>query len=192
VDFFSFDAAYVERLAAGDPAVVEHFNSYFEELIFIKLRARQLPLHVIEDVRQETFLRVFQTLRKDGIRQPERIGAFVNSVCNNVVLEFGRAGSRITFMDEAPDAPDSSESSERRLIEQERKANVHRILSEMPAKNQRLLTAVFLDERPPNEVCDEFGVDRGYLRVLLFRARTQLRDAVQKGKRPRRSAGNHT
>ena len=189
MDFFSFDAAYVERLAAGDPAVVEHFNGYFEELIFIKLRARQLPLHVIEDVRQETFLRVFQTLRKDGIRQPERIGAFVNTVCNNVVLEFGRAGSRITFMDEAPEAPDSAESSERRLIEQERKANVRRILAEMPAKNQKLLTAVFIDERPPNEVCDEFGVDRGYLRVLLFRARTQLREAVQKGKRPRRSAG---
>lgn len=189
MDFFSFDAAYVERLAAGDPAVVEHFNGYFEELIFIKLRARQLPNHVIEDVRQETFLRVFQTLRKDGIRQPERIGAFVNTVCNNVVLEFGRAGSRVTYMDDAPEATDATESSERRLIEQERKANVRRLLSEMPPKNQKLLTAVFLDERSPDEVCDEMGIDRGYLRVLLFRARTQLRDAVQKGKRPRRSNG---
>ena len=189
MDFFSFDAAYVERLAAGDSAVVEHFNGYFEELIFIKLRARQLPQHVIEDVRQETFLRVFQTLRKEGIRQPERIGAFVNSVCNNVVLEFGRAGSRVTYMDEAPEAADSAESSERRLIEQERKANVRRMLAEMPSRNQKLLTAVFLDERPPDEVCDELGVDRGYLRVLLFRARSQLRDAVQKGKRPRRANG---
>jgi hypothetical protein len=35
------------------------------------------------------------------------------------------------------------------------------------------------------EVCGEFGVDRNYLRVLLFRARTQLRDAVKKSQRKR-------
>lgn len=180
MDFFSFDSTYVERLAAGEPAVVEHFSQYFGELIFIKLRARQFPPHAIEDIRQETFLRVFQALRKEGIRQPERIGAFVNSVCNNVAMEFGRAGSRITFLDEAPDAPDTAVDSERKLIEQERRAGVRKVLQKMPAKNQKLLREIFIEERPPDEVCDEMGIDRRYLRVLLFRARTQLREAVRK------------
>lgn len=188
MDFISFDSGYLERLAAGDAAAEEHFHEYFGELIFIKLRARQLPGHLIDDIRQETFLRVFQALRKDGIRQPERIGAFVNSVCNNVVLEFHRAGSRTTLTDSTPETPDDSGNSEQRLIERERREHVRRILSRMPAKNQRLLTAVFLDERPVEEVCGEFGVDRNYLRVLLFRARTQLRDAVRKSDR-RRTAG---
>jgi RNA polymerase sigma-70 factor (ECF subfamily) len=187
VELFSFDATYVERLAAGDSAVVKHFNEYFGELIFIKLRARHYSAHTIDDIRQETFLRVFQVLRKDGLRQPDRIGAFVNTVCNNVALEFGRAGSRITFLEEAPDAADEAVDSERKLIEQERRVQLRTVLAQMPARNQRLLRAVFLEERPPDEVCDELGIDRGYLRVLLFRARTQLRDAVNKGRR--RSAG---
>jgi len=191
VELFSFDATYVERLTAGDPAVVEHFNEYFGELIFIKLRARQYSSHTIDDIRQETFLRVFQVLRKDGLRQPERIGAFVNTVCNNITLEFGRAGSRITFLEEAPDTPDESIDSERKLIEQERRVQLRALLARMPARNQKLLTAVFLEERPPDEVCDELGIDRGYLRVLLFRARTQLREAVNKGNRAGRSAGGH-
>jgi RNA polymerase sigma-70 factor (ECF subfamily) len=189
VDFFSFDATYVERLSAGDSAVVEHFNEYFGELILIKLRARQYASHTIDDIRQETFLRVFQVLRRDGIRQPERIGAFVNSVCNNVVLEFGRAGSRITFTDEPPEASDHRVDSESELIERERRDNVRKLLARMPAKNQKLLRAVFLDERPPDEVCDELGIDRGYLRVLLFRARTQLKEAVRKEARPKRANG---
>ena len=105
MDLFSFDSAYVERLAAGDSAVVEHFNGYFGELIFIKLRARQYSSHTIDDIKQETFLRVFQVLRRDGLRHPERMGAFVNTVCNHVAMEFGRAGSRITFLDETPDSP---------------------------------------------------------------------------------------
>jgi RNA polymerase sigma-70 factor (ECF subfamily) len=184
VDLYSFDSTYVERLAAGDPAVVEHFNEYFGELIFIKLRARQYSRATIDDIRQETFLRVFQALRNDGIRQPERIGAFVNSVCNNVTLEFGRAGSRITFLDQAPESADQAIDSERKLIDEERRTHVRRLLAQMPAKNKKLLTALFLEERPAGEVCDEMGIDRGYLRVLLFRARTQLRDAVNKSSRP--------
>jgi RNA polymerase sigma-70 factor (ECF subfamily) len=189
VDLFSFDSTYVERLAAGDPAVVKHFNEYFGELIFIKLRARQYSSHTIDDIRQETFLRVFQVLRKDGLRHAERLGAFVNTVCNHVAMEFGRAGSRITFLDAAPDSADQTPDSERKLIDQERRAHVRRLLAEMPARNQKLLTAVFLEERPADEVCDEMGIDRGYLRVLLFRARTQLRDAVNKDARKAGGAG---
>jgi RNA polymerase sigma-70 factor (ECF subfamily) len=189
VDLFSFDAAYVERLAAGDPHTVDHFNSYFGELILIKLRARRYSSHTIDDVRQETFLRVFQSLRRGGVRQPERIGAFVNSVCNHVILEFSRAGSRIAFLDETPDTPDLSADSERSLLDRERREEIHRFLALLPARNRKLLRAVFLEERPADEVCGELGVDRGYLRVLLFRARVQLRETVERARRSRDSAG---
>jgi RNA polymerase sigma-70 factor, ECF subfamily len=180
VDFIGFDSAYLEKLAAGDAATEEHFSRYFGELVFIKLRARRLEPHVIEDIRQETFLRVLQALRKGSIRKAEAIGGFVNSVCNNVALEFQRAGSRTTLFEQAPDTPDRSVDSERDLIEGERRAHVRSLMERMPARNRRLLTAVFLDERPIDEVCGEFGVDRNYLRVLLFRARAQLRQAVRK------------
>jgi RNA polymerase sigma-70 factor (ECF subfamily) len=189
VEFTTFDNGYVQRLAAGEADVEEHFHRYFGELIFIKLRARQYARHVIEDIRQETFLRVFQALRKEGIRQPERIGAFVNAVCNNVVMEFSRAGSRLTLTEDAPDKPDLSSSSEQQLIDRERRTHVRQLLSEMSSKNQRLLTAVFLDERHPDDVCREFGVDRNYLRVLLYRARTRLKEAMQKSGKGRTAGG---
>jgi RNA polymerase sigma-70 factor (ECF subfamily) len=49
----------------------------------------------IEDVCQDTFVRVWVALRSEqGIRQPERLGAFVNSVCNNVLLEHYRRASK--------------------------------------------------------------------------------------------------
>jgi RNA polymerase sigma factor (sigma-70 family) len=181
VQFISFDAGYLERLAAGDSAVEKHFNDYFGELIFIKLRSRQYSGSTIDDIRQETFLRVFQALRRGGIRQPERIGAFVSATCNHVVMEFSRAGSRITYTDEPPDAPAAGVDSERDVIDRERQSIVRRLVGRMSAKNQRLLRAVFIEERPLDEVCGEFKIDRNYLRVLLFRARTQLKDALKKG-----------
>jgi RNA polymerase sigma-70 factor (ECF subfamily) len=38
-----------------------------------------------------------------------------------------------------------------------------------------LLKAIFLDERDRDEVCQEFGVDRDYLRVLLHRAKQEFK-----------------
>ena len=181
MEFYSFDAAYLDRLAAGDPVVEEHFNGYFGQLILIKLRARQYTRNVIDDIRQETFLRVLQALRKNAIREPERIGAFVNSVCNHLVLEFGRSGAKLTLMDpDAPDVADERADSERELVDHERQAQVRSVLAQMSPKNRNLLSAVFLEERPSDEVCRQFGVDQNYLRVLLFRARAQFRKVMEK------------
>ena len=101
MQFHTFDAAYVKKLQDGDPWTEAHFVSYFSELIHLKLRSRLKSHDAIEDVRQETFIRVLSALRNEGgIRQPERLGAYVNSVCNNVLLEHYRSGSRNDPMDE--------------------------------------------------------------------------------------------
>ena len=180
MEFYSFDRAYLERLAAADPETERHFTSYFSELILIKLRSRQYGRQAIEDIRQETFLRVLQAIRRNSIREPERIGAYVNSVCNNVVLEFFRADAKLTLMEDGPpDLPDTSADSEQELVSRERQAQVRSVLSRISAKNRQLLSAVFLEERPNAEVCKQFGVDQNYLRVLLFRARAQFRQVME-------------
>ena len=181
MEFQNFDAYYLERLAARDPEVERHFHDYFSELIRIKLRSRQFAPHVIDDIRQETFLRVLQAVRREGIRDPQRIGAFVNSTCNFVAMEFGRAGARYKVPDaEAPDVRDERPDSERVLLAAEERKQVRAILEKLSDKDRRLLSAVFLEERTVEEVCRQFGVDANYLRVLLFRARTRFRQAMEK------------
>ena len=86
MDFFAFDIQYVDRLRKGDPATEHHFFVYFE-LLNIKLRSRMISANRIEDLKQETFARAIAAVRKEGVAQPERFGAFVNSICNNVALE---------------------------------------------------------------------------------------------------------
>src|SRR5258706_12893036 len=99
LQFQSFDQSYFERLRAGDERAQEHFGAYFSALIQIKLRSRLKSPEAIEDVRQETFARFFVALRDGRILQPERLGSFVNSICNNVLLEHYRAGSRLDSLD---------------------------------------------------------------------------------------------
>src|SRR6185436_13757895 len=92
---YEFDSAYVQRLIAEDPETERHFTRYFGDLLSLKLRSRLRTASQVEDARQETFVRVLTSLKqKGGLDSAGSLGAFVNAVCNNVVFEMYRAGSR--------------------------------------------------------------------------------------------------
>ena len=178
MQFHAFDASYVESLCAGDFATQDHFVRYFTELLHLKLRSRLRSPQAIEDVRQETFARVFSSLRKGGVlRQPEKLGAFVNTVCNNVLFEHYRATSRSDSLDDEgqPELPATGMDAFGHVAAQQLKTKVREILVGMPPRDRDLLKAVFLEEKDRDEVCRDFGVDREYLRVLLFRARQEFK-----------------
>src|SRR5882762_9125337 len=174
LQFQAFDESYVERLREGDFRTQEHFVAYFSELIQLKLRSRLHSPQAIEDVRQETFARVFAALRKEGrIRQPERLGAFVNSLCNNVLLEYYRSSQRDSSIEdeEDQDFPARDVDIFGALVSKQMGEKVREILEELPERDRRLLREIFIEERDKDEVCRDFGVDRDYLRVLLYRAK---------------------
>jgi len=183
LQFHAFDASYVESLCAGDFATQEHFVRYFTELLHLKLRSRLRSPQAIEDVRQETFARVFASLRKGGaLRQPERLGAFVNTVCNNVLFEHYRASSRNDSLDDEgqSELPATGIDALGHVAAEQLKTKVREILVDMPPRDRDVLKAVFLDEKDRDQVCQEFGVDREYLRVLLFRAKQEFKTAYLK------------
>jgi RNA polymerase sigma-70 factor, ECF subfamily len=179
---FSFDGDYVRRLTEGDPSVEEHFTAYFGEILSLKLRRRVQSVALLEDIKQETFLRVLRHLRRhNGIEQPERLGGFVNSVCNNVLLELFRSERRHPqFLETVPDPVDVTVDLENTLVTEERKRLVRSLLEELPDKDRTILRMVFLEEREKDEVCAAMHVDRDYLRVLLFRARERFKKIMRK------------
>jgi RNA polymerase sigma-70 factor, ECF subfamily len=182
VELFVFDEAYFRRLRDRDPLTESHFVAYFSELLHIKLRARYLVSQAIEDIKQETFVRVLKALRSDtGIREPERLGAFVNSVCNNILMEFYRSSSRTEQADEnAAEPPDRTIDLEGFLVTKQTCEHVQRILRQLPAKDKKLLRALFLEDKDKDEICRELGVDRDYFRVLLHRAKESFKAMYQK------------
>jgi RNA polymerase sigma-70 factor (ECF subfamily) len=178
LQFFSFNANYVASLCAGDHQVQEHFAGYFTELLQLKLCTRLQSTQTIEDVRQETFARVLSVLRKDGgLREPERLGAFVNTVCNHVLFEHYRSTGRSESLDVAgrPELTAKGSNALEMAAAGQIKDKVREILLDLDPRDRSLLKAVFLDERDRDEVCREYGVDRDYLRVLLHRAKQEFK-----------------
>jgi RNA polymerase sigma-70 factor, ECF subfamily len=190
----TFDREYIHRLTEGDPETERHFTGYFGDLLLIKLRARLRSPQMVEDARQEVFVRVLTTLRKKGgIEHPERFGAFVNSVCENVLFEFFRSGSRLQQMPEnAIESADVAASAESEFITHELKMLVKQVLGQLSWRDREILRRLFLEERDKDEICREFHIDRDYLRVRVHRALARFRNALLKqeeGARTAKAAG---
>jgi RNA polymerase sigma-70 factor (ECF subfamily) len=179
LQFIAFDASYLERLQRGDAGIERHFAAYFGELIQLKLRSRLNSKEALEDVRQETFARVLGLIRaKDGVRHPERLGALVNSICNNVLLEHYRAhGKTDVTLDEQSEQAlvDERVSVMGRFEIDQTQQVVKAILGNLRERDRRLLQAVLLEERDKDEVCAEFGLSREHLRVLVHRAKQSFK-----------------
>lgn len=173
LDRHPFDALYLERLRAGDADTERHFYAYFNDLIRLKVRARGLAAS-LDDIRQETLLRVVRTVRSaNGLRNPGALGAFVNSVCGNVILETGRTlkTSGAEPPDEDADAADAGPNAEAQFLREERKVAVRGVIDSLEPRDRDLLAAIFLEEEDRDRVCQRMGVSRDYLRVLVHRAK---------------------
>jgi len=173
-----FDREYVERLQAGDFDTERHFTRYFGDLLAAKLRSRLRSAALVDDAKQETFLRVLVALReRGGLETPESLGAFVNAVCNNVLFEIYRRQSKLAShsSDEGEDVAQDRPDAETVLMGEETQARVRQVLSELPPKDKDLLNALFMEELDKDEICRRLGVDRSYLRVLLHRAKARFR-----------------
>ncbi len=191
LEFLRFDDDYVGRLRARDQPTESHFASYFSELLLIKLRKSVRSPQLISDVRQETLLRVLGTVRAGGLEHPERLGAFVCAVCNNVLLELLRAEGRFQGSDLVFEPADERVLFDKELINQERKQQVEEVLAELSEKDRLLLRLIFLEETAREEVCRRLDVSAEYLRVVLHRAKARFREKylAAEGQRETRSLG---
>ena len=180
LEFFPFDADYVRRLTEGDSETERHFVCYFSPLLLIKLRQRLRSREQLDDLRQEVFLRVFQSLRRGtGLQRPERLGAYVHSICNNVVLEYFRGKTKPEhWYEPVEEQRDPGVCVEREMVNEEQGRHMRRLINGMALKDRLLIRAIFLDERDRDEVCREQGVGRAYLRVLLYRAKKRFRQLL--------------
>jgi RNA polymerase sigma-70 factor, ECF subfamily len=181
VQFQLFSREYVRGLADGDSEVARHFAEYFCETLRIKLRRALRCEQAIQDVRQETLLRVLRALRqRGGLDEPEKLGAFVNGVCNNVLAEHFRAVARASARPVHEVEPVSTAPGpESGCANEERKRHVAQILAGLPRKEGEILRLMFLEERERDEICRMYRVNRGYLRVLVHRAKRRFRESVR-------------
>ena len=177
-----FDERYIAGLRDCDPEAEAHFVAHFRKPIWLKAQRQLRAPDMVEDACQETILRVFHYFRSGKrLENPERLPAFVHTVCHNVTLEMIRSKTRYSQMPETGcDPADNRASPHGELVTREREELVRQILTSLPERDRDLLRLAMLEEVDKAELCGRFHVNEEYLRVLLYRARMRFRDELLK------------
>jgi RNA polymerase sigma-70 factor (ECF subfamily) len=183
VELYPFDAAYLSRLRAHDPETDAHFANYFSAVLKGKLRSQGYFDSAMHDIRQETLFRVLRAVYSGSIQNPVSLHSYVLGVCGNVLLEYARGQRRFPHdeAEEFPDIVDDRSKADGAARQTEMRDAVRWVLKQLSEKDRRILTAVFIDEIDKDRICQEFGIDRGYLRVLIHRALASARKLFDKG-----------
>jgi RNA polymerase sigma factor (sigma-70 family) len=154
----------------------------------ISLRARGIDSHTIEDVRQETFIRVWLAVRDGKIANPAGFGAFVHSVCRNILRENRRTAARNEHEPiQLIDVPEETRGSGELLERQELALLVQEALSLLSQRERELLLAYYsLDNHALVEreaLAKRENMPLPHLRVLVNRALKKVaKSFLSKGK----------
>ncbi len=156
----------------GDPSAFEEIVRRHQGRVY-NLAYRMLRDHDdAEDLTQEAFLRVFQSLPR--VRDDRALGAYVTRVAANLCITWLRARSRRPEQSADPadlasvPAPAGSELDE----------HLRAALSTLPPKYRLAIAAFYLEGRSYQEAASDLGISIRALKTRLHRARTMLRQAV--------------
>ena len=175
----NFDAAFLRRLKQRDPDTCRLFVSRFTPALEARLHYGIRDHDSVEDIRNETFYRVFSLVDHERVRQPEQLGAFVCGVCDRVAQETRRKARATEPLPRADmEPPDHQPHLDKLLVDKEKKALVWRAVMKLSEADRRLLVETHFKERARGEMARALGVSMAGLNVRLCRALKRLRAQV--------------
>ena len=173
-------AATIRDGGAGAEAAL--YEKYAARVYYLALR--ELRSHAdAEDVRAETFLRVFQAIRADRVRAPQALASFILGTAYNVSREWLRRQSRFEQLAEHKRAEQSSAPTPL-LLDQVVKGAIEQTLRRLKPREQEFLRLYYYDELPPAEIARQLGLKEERLRLIKSRALKRFREIYERLAKP--------
>jgi DNA-directed RNA polymerase specialized sigma24 family protein len=140
----------------------------------------------VDDLVQESLARFFRAEQRHLIRNTDELGAFLNGVCRNVILEYRRRIRREPPVDPDVPIPEIGVRPATEIFEM--RDAIDNGLQELAER--AILRSLYLEGREKDDICGEWGLSDAQFRVVLFRAKERFR-RVYNMELKRNSAGNH-
>lgn len=176
-------ADLVDRIQAGTTDGMEELYALFSRGIRFYL-IRQLGPQELEDKIHDTFLVVVHAIRRGELREPSRLMGFVRTICRRQVAahidKIVQSRREQTEIDNSARVMDPSTNPEESAMFSERKTLIHRVLSEIPARDREILTRFYLLEQSQEQICSEMELSDTQFRLLKSRAKSRFGELGKK------------
>lgn len=181
--FYEQDVALAATIRdGGAEAEAALYEKYAARVYYLALR--ELRSHAdAEDVRAETFLRVFQAIREDRVREPQALASFILGSAYNVCREWRRRQSRHEHLSEHQQEERSSTRAPL-LLDGDVKGAIERTLRRLKPREQEFLRLYYYDELPATEIALRLGLKEERLRLIKSRALKSFREIYERLAKP--------
>jgi RNA polymerase sigma-70 factor (ECF subfamily) len=169
----------VERIAAGDPAADAELAHRFDQRIQVMMTVRTRDRETARDLAQESMIAALGALRKNQLREPERLAGFVYGIARNVLNNYFRRRRA------QPPAVELTEESASFLPEDdlesgERERALRQGLGQLEADDRAILVMTLVDDLKPGEIARRLGLSSEVVRTRKSRALKRLTEHVRR------------
>lgn len=133
------------------------------------LRSRGIAEELAEELAQAAWTRGWE--RRDQVRDPSALGAWVNSIAFNMLRSHVKGSKRFVELAEGEAA----------ALDALAQLDVVSLLRGCSELDRRLMTAFYLEGYTAQEISRRLGLTASAIRVRLMRARQKLRARISSG-----------
>ncbi len=175
------DSVLVSEYIKGNEQALGVLINRHNQRIFSFIFSKVLDKDIANDVFQDTFIKVINTLKKGRYNEEGKFLPWVMRIAHNLVIDHFRKSNRLPKYDDNGEfsifsvLSDNSLNAEKQLIKSQVEDDVRNLVYELPDDQREVLTLRIYNEMSFKEISDKTGVSintaLGRMRYALINLR---------------------
>ncbi|HLW62779.1 MAG TPA: sigma-70 family RNA polymerase sigma factor [Flavobacterium sp.] len=178
------DAVLVREYASGNEwalaQLIERHQARIFGFIFSKVKDRNLA----DDIFQETFIKVINTIRKENYNEEGKFIPWVMRIAHNLVIDHFRKSNKVQFQRDQEEYSifntfiDSEMNIETRMIAEQIEDDLNIMILRLPEEQQEIIRLRLYDDLSFKEIAEQTGMSintaLGRMRYAIINLRKMI------------------
>jgi RNA polymerase sigma-70 factor (ECF subfamily) len=182
----STDAQLVSAYMQGDESSISELITRHKQRIYSFIYSKVFDRDVAEDIFQDTFIKVINTLKKGAYNEEGKFIPWVMRISHNLVIDYFRKNNRMPKFENNTDfnifsvLSDGSLNAEKKMIKGQIEEDVRRLIQELPDDQKEVLIMRVYKEMSFKDISEQTGVSINTALGRMRYALINLRKVIDK------------
>lgn len=180
------DALLVSAYVNGDESALGELITRHKDRIYRFIYSKVYDRDVTEDIFQDTFVKVINTLKKGNYNEEGKFLPWVMRIAHNLVIDYFRKNNRMPKFESNDDfnifsvLSDGDLNAERSMIKDQVQSDVKRLIQELPEDQKEVLIMRMYKDMSFKEISEQTGVSINTALGRMRYALINLRKVIDK------------
>jgi len=180
------DALLVSAYVNGDESALGELIARHKDRIYRFIYSKVYDRDVTEDIFQDTFVKVINTLKKGNYNEEGKFLPWVMRIAHNLVIDYFRRNNRMPKFESNDDfnifsvLSDGDLNAERSMIKDQVQKDVQRLIEELPEDQKEVLIMRIYKDMSFKEISEQTGVSINTALGRMRYALINLRKVIDK------------